>query len=172
MRVSREVARRLGAKIPKKARVPQSKSVLVETLKLHLRAAGLPAPAEEVRVVPDRGWRFDLAYPNGMIAIECDGGAHSRGRHTRGAGFEEDCRKLNRAALAGWTVLRFTMAMIQDGTAIEQIASTAVGPGRFTLLPLSGDTASKLPQEVQKVIPEQPASGGALRSHGPRSPGG
>jgi len=37
----------------------------------------------------------------------------------RGAGFEADCEKYNEASLLGWTVLRFTPAMIQSGAAAD-----------------------------------------------------
>lgn len=54
-----------------------------------------------------RLWRFDFALPADRIGIEIDGGAFSGGRHSRGAGFREDCIKLNAAAVLGWRILRF-----------------------------------------------------------------
>ena len=56
-----------------------------------------------------------------MLAVECEGGTFTRGRHTRGAGFEKDCEKYNAAVLAGWRVLRFTASMIDSGDAVEKI---------------------------------------------------
>jgi very-short-patch-repair endonuclease len=85
-----------------------------------MRAAGLN-PEPEFRFHPPRRWRFDLAFPDQKIAIECEGGIWSGGRHVRGSGFEKDVEKYNAAALLGWTVLRFTGRMISDGTALQTI---------------------------------------------------
>ena len=83
----------------------------------------LPPWVEEHRfaVLTGRQWRFDFAWPDRMLAIEIDGGAFSCGRHTRGAGFVEDCRKLTAATLLGWRVLRFTAGDLEDdfGTTIS-----------------------------------------------------
>ena len=62
----------------------------------------------EVRFHPIRRWRFDYAHRDLMIAIEIDGGAWSRGRHTRGAGFVKDMEKRNTAQILGWRVFHFT----------------------------------------------------------------
>lgn len=85
---------------------------------LCLRAAHLPPPVPEFRFHPKRRWRFDRAWPERLIAVEIDGGIWTGGRHTRGTGFTEDCRKLNTAALMGWRVLRFTDDMIRSGEAV------------------------------------------------------
>ena len=70
----------------------------------------------EYRFAPPRRWRFDFAWPaaTGGVAVELDGGAYTQGRHTRGAGFEADCAKLNEAAVRGWRVLRFTSGMLTN----------------------------------------------------------
>jgi very-short-patch-repair endonuclease len=96
------------------------KSELEETLALLIRVEGLPEPEREYRFC-ERRWRFDFAYPEQKIGIECEGGTWAGGRHTRGSGFEKDCEKYNQAAIMGWKVLRFTKGMIDDGTAIETI---------------------------------------------------
>lgn len=57
-------------------------------------------------------WRFDRAHLAAKVAIELDGGTWANGRHSRGAGFAEDCRKINAAQLAGWKVFRFTTDML------------------------------------------------------------
>jgi len=56
-----------------------------------------------------------------MLAVEVDGGTWSGGRHTRGAGFESDCRKISLGVLDGWRVLRFTTDMVQSGEALTTI---------------------------------------------------
>jgi len=73
-----------------------------------------PEPVAEHRFHRERRWRFDFAWPSAMTAIEIDGGAYSRGRHTRGKGFEADLEKLNAAALLGWRVFRFTPQMLKS----------------------------------------------------------
>ena len=93
----------------------------VLSLQFHLRAAGLPLPVPELRFHPDRRWRFDLAWPDRMVAIEVDGGSWIGGRHTSGSGFENDCIKLSTAAALGWRVLRVTPRMIERGQALELI---------------------------------------------------
>ena len=95
-------------------------SRLEATLALHLRSAGLD-PEREYRFHATRRWRFDFAFPAQKIAIECEGGTYSGGRHTRGAGFAADCEKYNQAALDGWRLLRFDGRMIQSGEALAQI---------------------------------------------------
>jgi very-short-patch-repair endonuclease len=90
-------------------------------LLLHLRAAGLPEPIREYRFHPSRRWRFDFAWPAAMLAVEVEGGSWTYGRHVRAKGFEADCEKYNAAVLLGWRLLRFTPAMVEDGTAIYAI---------------------------------------------------
>lgn len=72
------------------------------------QAHHLPLPKPEYVFHPTRGWRFDYAWPAQKIAVEIDGGAWVSGRHTRGAGFIEDQRKRNAAAVLGWRCLHYT----------------------------------------------------------------
>lgn len=69
----------------------------------------------------ERLWRFDFAAPAFSLAVECDGGSFSFGRHNRGVGAARDSSKLNEAAIRGWRVLRFDFGMIKQGVAIETI---------------------------------------------------
>ena len=94
-----------------------SRSHLEALLLLHLRAEGLPEPEREYRFAPPRRWRFDFAWPERRLAVEVEGGQWVRGRHQTPKGFERDCEKLNAAALLGWTVLRVTGDMVEDGRA-------------------------------------------------------
>lgn len=90
-----------------------------EAFAFHVKAEGLPVPEREYRF--DEGkrlWRFDFAWPEKKIAVEIEGGIWSRGRHVRGSGFENDCRKMNEAAAQGWFVYRFSSGMVQKGEAI------------------------------------------------------
>jgi very-short-patch-repair endonuclease len=99
-----------------------SKSELEEALAFQIRAVRIPQPEREYRFAPPRRWRFDMAWPDQMVAVECEGGVWTRGRHTRGAGFVADCEKYNMAALQGWKVLRFTAEHIHRGDAVTLVA--------------------------------------------------
>lgn len=68
---------------------------------------------------PVRRWRADFAAPDNHILIEIEGGIWTRVRHVRPAGYQADCIKYNEAALLGYRVLRFTPAMIEDGSALK-----------------------------------------------------
>lgn len=71
----------------------------------------------EFQFHPRRKWRFDIAWPDLMLAVEIDGGIWSGGRHTRRAGFHKDMEKINAATVLGWRVLRFTPQDVEDGYA-------------------------------------------------------
>lgn len=86
-----------------------------------LKAAKLPAPISEHRFKPPRRWRFDLAWPAQLVAIEIEGGVWSYGRHLRPAGFLRDCEKYNEAACLGWKVIRVTHEQLNDGTALRYL---------------------------------------------------
>jgi very-short-patch-repair endonuclease len=58
--------------------------------------------------------RFDFAIPEYKIALEYEGMVYAGGRHVRGKGYTNDCKKYNIAACLGWTVLRYTSDMIRD----------------------------------------------------------
>lgn len=81
---------------------------------------GLPTPDVEYPFgkVLGRRWRFDLAWPLYMLAVEIEGGTWIDGRHSRGASFELDAIKYAEALIAGWRVLRVTTAMVDDGRAL------------------------------------------------------
>jgi very-short-patch-repair endonuclease len=91
----------------------------VNALLTHIRQVGLPEPQTEVRFHPTRKWRFDLAWPERMTAVECDGAIWTRGRHTRGGGMEEDNVKINEAQRLGWKVFRFSTGQVTSGAAIQ-----------------------------------------------------
>ena len=92
-----------------------------ELFALQLRMSSVPKPDQELRFHNVRRWRFDFAWPDYKIAAEIDGATYTQGRHTRGAGYEKDCEKLNTAILCGWQVFRFTSGQVQSGYAIETI---------------------------------------------------
>ena len=96
-------------------------SQLEDRLAFQLKALKITGYEREYRFDSERRWRADFAWPGAMLLVEIEGGTHSGGRHVRGKGFEEDARKYNRAALLGWTVLRFTGSQVRSGEAAELI---------------------------------------------------
>ena len=96
-----------------------TKSNLEEQFLLFLKSENIELPRREFRFHPTRRWRADFAWVDEKLLVEIEGGNWSHGRHTRGAGFEEDCIKYNAAALLGYTVLRFTGNLVENGYAVE-----------------------------------------------------
>jgi very-short-patch-repair endonuclease len=92
--------------------------------------------ARELQFAAPRRWRFDFAWPVHKFAVEVEGGSWIGGAHTRGKHFESDAEKYNEAALLGWTVLRVTPKMIEDGRAIELI-KRAIGWSSPAAIPRS-----------------------------------
>ena len=100
------------------------KSHLESMLTQQIKILGLPEPTLEFRFAKEamgRQWRSDFAWPDQKILVEVEGGIWIKGRHTRGKGFELDCRKYNAAAELGYKVFRFTSSMLYSGEAINTI---------------------------------------------------
>jgi len=103
-------------------KIPKQLSPGEEGFVLHCRSEGL-SPEREVVFCPGRKWRFDFAFPEYKVAIEVEGGtSFGKSYHSRGDGFEKDCRKYNTAARLGWIVLRYSTAMVRSGEAIKEVA--------------------------------------------------
>jgi len=83
----------------------------------------LPRPEQEWGFAKPRRWRFDFAWPGHKVAVECEGGVWSGGRHTRGKGFIGDLEKYNAAATDCWIVLRYTPQALGRDECMEQIAA-------------------------------------------------
>ncbi len=95
---------------------------LEDLLLFHVRTVGLPEPVREHRFsTTGRRWRFDLSWPDYLVAAECEGATWVQGRHTSGAGFAADTLKYNEAAILGWCVLRFTRNQIESGLAVNMV---------------------------------------------------
>lgn len=96
-------------------------SDLEDALAFQLRAAKIAEPLREHRFAPPRRWRFDFAWVDQKVAVEVEGATWSGGRHTRGAGFAQDCIKYNEAQIRGWVVLRVTGEHIKSGEALKWV---------------------------------------------------
>jgi hypothetical protein len=103
-----------------------------------VRSYGVPAPVRELRAIPGRRFRFDLAWPDVMLAVEVQGGVWTRGRHTRGAGYTADCEKLCLSVVHGWRMLWVTTAQIKSGQAAQWIVRAGWPHLRATRRPRSG----------------------------------
>ena len=102
-----------------------------------------PQPEREFYfALPMRRWRFDFAWPQERVSLECEGGVWTRGAHTRGAHYTEDCEKYSSAAIRGWCVIRATGDMVKSGLAAS-LVKTALAEARQPVL--------------RKVEPVQPA---------------
>jgi very-short-patch-repair endonuclease len=101
--------------------VPKALSTGEELFAQHCACYNLN-PVRELQFHAGRKYRLDFAWGSRNIAVEIDGGtASGKSRHSKGKGYEEDCRKLNLAASLGWRVFRFTTAMVVSGEAIDTI---------------------------------------------------
>jgi very-short-patch-repair endonuclease len=96
-------------------------SDLEDALVFQIGVIKLPPPVLEHRFHPTRKWRFDLAWPDKLLACEVEGGTWINGAHSRGAHFESDCEKYDEAVILGWRVLRVTNHMVEDGRAVAFI---------------------------------------------------
>lgn len=100
---------------------PKTPSPLEEELLQQIQLRGLPEPEREYKFIKDRRFRSDFAYPKQKILLEVEGGVWTNGRHTRGAGYANDCKKYNLASMHGWLLLRFTDEVIKNGEAVLMI---------------------------------------------------
>ena len=96
-------------------------SFLEMTMKAQLDQAAVPTYITEHVFSPPRRWRFDIAWPTFMLALEIEGGTSNRGRHNRPVGYEKDCEKYNNAILLGWRVLRVTSRQVMEGEALAWV---------------------------------------------------
>ena len=74
---------------------------------------------KEYKFSETRKWRFDYAILIHKIAIEVEGGAFTKGRHTRGKGFINDIEKYNNAACDGWILIRTTPSELMSSKTLN-----------------------------------------------------
>jgi hypothetical protein len=123
--------------------MPQSDLEAAFALAWRLYAPDAPTPVEQCRFAAEyvgtgpgvrkrlrdaglQDWRFDFAWKpmghlgyfgRGGVAVECDGGIWTQGRHTRGSGYEGDVRKCNAGTRLGWKIYHVTASMLRDDPA-------------------------------------------------------
>ncbi len=90
-----------------------------------ITAVGLPMPTREHQFHAERRWKLDLAWRDKLVACEIEGGIWMQTKTGRGKGhahpkrFLQDVEKYNELALYGWTLIRVTPEMIEDGRALD-----------------------------------------------------
>jgi restriction endonuclease-like protein/putative AbiEi antitoxin of type IV toxin-antitoxin system len=93
--------------------------------------AGLPRPSVNTWIeLPGGGAEIDFAWPDRRLAIETDGYE----THGTRSAFEDDRRRDQLLAMAGWRVIRFTWRQIVDDSGeVEKVlrALLAGYPGQF-----------------------------------------
>ena len=92
---------------------------------------GLPVPEREWRFTGPTGkrrWQVDFCWPDRRVCVELEGGVWKVGRHNSPTGFLKDMDKYNELALAGYTLVRATPAMVDSGAALDLI-ERALGRG-------------------------------------------
>lgn len=83
---------------------------------------GLPMPYKEVpfaAATHKRWWRADWLFIQGrsVVALEVEGGVHTKGRHTRPSGFMKDMEKYNAMSELGILLVRTTPSdLLKKGT--------------------------------------------------------
>ncbi len=102
-------------------------STLEDTLCQHIQYAELPEPVREWRFHPTRKWRFDLAWPDRLLAVEVQGGIYRGGGHTTVTGVKRDIEKANAATMLGWRVLYVHGDMVRDGSALALVEDALRG---------------------------------------------
>ena len=103
---------------------PRQASALELELRGQVLMAGLTEGIQvEYRALPDRNFRWDLAWPNEphRLLVEIQGGIWAEGGHTTGVGVTRDCEKATLAALAGFRCLAVTSDHISSGQALRWI---------------------------------------------------
>lgn len=70
---------------------------------------------KEYKFYPNRKWRLDYFLPDKLTGIEIEGSTFSNGRHTRGIGYGNDCKKYNMVSLLGFKLIRFTTDDFRKG---------------------------------------------------------
>jgi len=116
----------IGKSRKKAVKIPKALSVGEETLQQQLTAYKIHF-TREYQFCHGRKWRADFCvyppHPDSVrILIECEGATeYGLSRHSRGKGIESDMRKYNEASVLGFTLLRFSTAMIKSGEAIDYI---------------------------------------------------
>lgn len=112
------------AEVLKRESAKARAGALEAAMDLQLRAAGLAHDmVRQWQPFPDIRYRFDFAWPRAdpICVLEVEGGIWTGGAHARGHGITRDIDKGNRAALAGWLLIRATSEHVKSGQALKWV---------------------------------------------------
>lgn len=110
-------------------------SDLAELMAAQLRLAGVRDFVRELVAVPGRRFRVDIALPAARIAVECQGGIYTGGRHVSPAGYTREAEKFCMLAIEGWRVMPVTAEQIRDGRALGWILQAVQASEKRETLP-------------------------------------
>ena len=68
-----------------------------------------------------RRWRFDVALPEHLVAVEVDGSVFTGGRHGGKPSAIRDIEKRQAAACCGWRMIPVTPDMCLNGRALDVV---------------------------------------------------
>lgn len=112
---------------PLQTNTPRKQSKLERDFALLMDSAGFTYYEREYRFHKTRRWRADFAFVQQRILVELEGGVWTRGRHTRGQGFIDDCDKYNEAVADGWRVIRFTSEHLKEPRKVLNLMNRVLG---------------------------------------------
>lgn len=92
-----------------------------DQLDFQFKAAGVTGYVREAHVHPRRKFRADFLFIEKKLIVEVQGGAWVGGRHTNGAGFEDDCERTCLLVLEGYRLLTVTPKQVKDGRALSWV---------------------------------------------------
>jgi hypothetical protein len=108
--VERAVLKLATASITSLKKLPKPKPIGLIAIENVLRASGVPF-INEHQFTSTRRYRFDVAVPSMMLAVEYEGifsNDNGQNGHTGVKAYVKDCEKYNLATVQGWKVLRYT----------------------------------------------------------------
>lgn len=102
-----------------------AQSELERAFHVQLELVGIRDFETQYKYLDNRRCKCDFAWPQDHIRliVEVEGGTWlpGGGRHTRGAGFKNDCEKYNEALLLGWSIIRVTCDHVKNGMALNWV---------------------------------------------------
>ena len=106
---------------PKEKKVKEPQESGEDQFYREVTEAGLPVPERQYQGVTGRKFRFDFCWPELHLVAEIQGGTWGGGRHTTGAGYQNDCIRQCLAQLQDWIIYPFTTSMVRSGQALNFI---------------------------------------------------
>jgi very-short-patch-repair endonuclease len=114
-------------------------SELEELFAQQVKDRGLPEPSREEVIIPGRKHRYDFCWKRYRLAVEINGGTHTKSGHTTHAGITRDYWKVRRAQDNNWIIYPFTGDDVKDSVAIDEVAEhiDKVDKGKLLWMPIS-----------------------------------